>query len=338
MKEKITIHDIARILEVSPSTVSRALNDNPRISANTRKAVQELALEHGYQPNGIASSLRKGKTFTIGVVIPRINRHFFSNVIGGMEEVLNGAGYNLLICQSQEDFLKEQANLNSLVSLRVDAIFISMAAGSKDSAHIKELIDKGTRIIMFDRVDEKIHTPKVVLNDFLGAYLIVEELVSEGYRNIYHFAGPENIAVYRDRKRGYEEAMKKNRLKYNNSMIRSNIITKEKAYEALNSILNNGEMPDAIFSASDFSALGAMIALRERNISVPDQMGIAGFGNEPFTEFMQPGITSIDQKANLMGQKVARLFLNEPDSESNFTEIISPEIIVRKSTMKLSIN
>lgn len=300
---------------------------------STREAVQALAMEHGYQPNSIASSLRKGKSPTIGVVIPRINRHFFSNVIGGMEEILNEAGFNLVICQSHESYQKEIANLKSLIHLRVEAVFVSLSATTIKSSHIQEIIDRGTRVIMFDRVTENIKTRKVVLDDYKGAYRMVEHMISQGYRNILHLGGMENIAVYRQRRKGFQDALRHSGFNIKEQVI-PNVITKETGFDTLNHYLNTTNSPDAVFCASDFSALGSLLAVRQKNLRVPGQIGIAGFGNEPFTEYLQPGISTVDQKADLMGHKVAELFLNDENTEFDHTEIISPELMIRNSTSR----
>ncbi|HYW94141.1 MAG TPA: LacI family DNA-binding transcriptional regulator, partial [Bacteroidales bacterium] len=175
--KNITIHDIAKILEVSPSTVSRALNDNPRISKATREAVMKMAREKGYHPNNIATSLRKGTSKTIGVVIPRINRFFFSGVISGMEEILNHAGFNLMIYQSMEDGEKEMQGLQTLSDMRTDALFISLAAGTKSMKHIQDLVSRGMTILMFDRVDDALGVSTVKLDDYHGAFETVTHMV-----------------------------------------------------------------------------------------------------------------------------------------------------------------
>ncbi len=206
-KQNITIHDMAKMLKVSPSTVSRALNDNPRISLSTRQTVQDLAREKSYRPNNLATSLRKGTSMTIGVVIPRINRFFFSGVISGMEEILNRAGYNLMICQSLENNHKEMASIRTILNMRADALFISLSAGTRNTSHIRELAEKGVNVMMFDRVDESLNVSSVKIDDYHGAFETVRHMIAQGYREIVHLAGPTNLTVYRDRKQGYLDAL-----------------------------------------------------------------------------------------------------------------------------------
>ena len=333
MQEKLTIHDIARILNVSPSTVSRALNNNPRISPGMREEIHNLAAELGYRRNNLALSLRSGKSMTAGVIVPRITRNFFASVIGGLEEVLSKSAYNLMICQTLEDHSKEIDVLKTLVNMQVDVIFISLSAGTVKTDHLKELIKKGKRIIMFDRVDEKLDVEMVKLNDYQGAYNTVVHMLQQGYLKIVHFAGPDNLTVYRERKNGYIDALRDHGINYNKVI--KNTITRETGEEAFNQLFRQNIRPDGIFAASDYSALGALLAARKKRISVPSDMGIAGFANEPFTEYVFPGITTTDQKARLMGQKIASMFLNDPEGKEHKKIIIDPELIIRKSTLSI---
>lgn len=333
MEEKVTIHDIAKMMKVSPSTVSRALNNNPRISLNMREEIQKIAHDKGYRRNSLAYSLRSGKSMTAGVVVPRINRFFFSSVIGGMEEILSTAGFNLMICQSQENYSRETETLRTLLNMQVDVIFISLSASTANTDHIRELTKMGKRVIMFDRVDEKLDVEMVKLNDYEGAYNTVTHMISQGYRKIAHFAGPDYVNVYHERKRGYLDALKEHHLDY--TSIVENTITREKGMESFDSLMNTNNSPDGIFAASDFSALGAILSARNRNISIPEQLGIAGFANEPFTGFVYPGITTVDQNARNMGQRIAQMFLEDPDGKDKRHEIISPELVIRKSTLKI---
>jgi LacI family transcriptional regulator, galactose operon repressor len=335
MRSKITIHDIARSLKISPSTVSRALNDNPRISESTRQKVKVFAQENDYTPNILASSLRKGRSLKVGIVVPRINRHFFSNVIGEVEEILNETGYNLIICQTLEDYKKEIHNIKTLVNLHVDAIFISLSTGTKNLDHIKELQKSGIHLVMFDRVDESLGIDLVKLDDFMGSFNTVQHLINQGCRNIVHFGGPTHILSYHERQKGYSEALEKNNIQTSLNKINSDTLTKEKGYHAMINLIETNKIPDAIFSASDYSALGAVLACRERNIEIPKDICIAGFANEPFTEFIRPGLTSTDQKPELMGKKVAELFLNKGSNKDQIKSIIKPELIIRESTLKL---
>lgn len=334
-KDNITIHDIARMLEISPSTVSRALNDHPRISSQTRIAVKEMALRQGYLPNTIARSLRQGKTKTVGVVVPRINRYFFSNIISGLQEELNNSGYNVTICQTLEEHDKEIESIHTLLNLRVDAIFISLSTGTRDTSHIEKLRSRGIDIYMFDRTDRSLtQVNQVILNDYKGAFDTVDHMIAMGYRDIWHFSGPDHLSVYRERKQGYCDALEKNGIPVEAERIIPDTLTREKGFESMKKILASGKTPDGIFSASDFSALGALLAARDAGMDIPAEMGIAGFANEPFTELINPPLTTTDQDPRSMSKLLSEVFLNRKKKDPPDVFIIEPRLIIRESTLK----
>ncbi len=330
----MTIHDIAKSLNVSPSTVSRALNDHPRISRGTRETIKSFALENDYRPNNLASSLRKGTSFTIGVIVPRINRNFFSSTIGSMEEILNDAGYNLMICQTHEEYKKEIDSIRTLLNTRVHTLFISLAAGSANTSHLQEIIEKGVKVFMFDRVDVSLPIPWVKIDDYAGAFQSVSHLIQQGYKKIVHFAGPLHVNIYADRQKGYEDALAANNIKLDPRLIFHDSLTREKGFKAFKELISNGSQADALFSSSDLSALGALLAARELNISIPDHFGIAGYANEPFTGYIKPGMTTVDQKPSEIGKAMANMFLENPFLPELQHKIIQPDLVVRGSTLR----
>jgi len=335
---QVTIHDIARILKISASTVSRALSDHPRISIDTKKRVRALAKKLHYQPNIIASNLRVGKTNTIGIIVPRINRNFFSNVIGGIEEIASNAGYRMMITQTNENYNKEVENIKALINARVEGVIISLSAETKDYDHLKLVQRNGIALIFFDRVTDNIESSKVVIDDHEGAYNAVSHLISQGCQKIVHFAGPEHLNIYSNRKKGYLNALKDSNINIKDDLIINNIITKEKGFSACRYLMNKKNKPDAIFAASDFSALGAMIYLKENGYKIPEDVALVGFANEPFTGLLEPGLTSVDQHSNEIGIEVAKLFLDEVQQDQVDTIyrdiIIKPDLIIRKSSLK----
>ena len=335
---QVTIHDIARILKISASTVSRALSDHPRISTGTKKRVRALAKKLHYQPNIIASNLRVGKTNTVGIVVPRINRNFFSNVIGGFEEIVSNAGYRMMITQTNEDYNKEVENIKALINARVDGIIISLSAETKDYSHLNLVQRNGIALIFFDRVPENIESSKVVIDDLDGAYNAVSHLISQGCKKIAHFAGPGHINIYSNRKKGYLNALKNSSINIEDNFIINNVLTKDKGFSTCKHLMNLKDKPDAIFAASDYSALGAMIYLKENNYKIPEDVAMVGFANEPFTGLIEPGLTSVDQHSNEIGIEVAKLFLDEVQHGEVGTIcrdiIIKPDLIIRKSSLK----
>ncbi|MBN2697997.1 MAG: LacI family DNA-binding transcriptional regulator [Bacteroidales bacterium] len=336
-KTHITIHDIARELNISASTVSRALQNNPRISIHTRTTVRELAQKYNYQPNVLASSLRKGQGNTVGVIIPRINRNFFSNVIGGMEEVLSDAGYNLMICQTYEKFNKEVAAVQTLINARVNAIIMSLSMETRSTEHIRHLKNKNIRLLFFDRTCEQVPSSSVTTDDEQGAFLAVKHLIDNGYRKIVHIAGADHINIYRNRKNGYLRAMRENGIDVRKEWIMHRGMVLEGGKEAFQTFSSWDERPDAVFCAGDYAALGIISAARQKSVRIPEDLGVVGFSNEPFTEFIEPSLTSVDQKGEEMGRIVAGQFLkqsgeNTPD-EIIETRILKPELLIRASSV-----
>ncbi len=323
--KKKTIHDIAAELGITASTVSRALNNNPRISASTREKVQKLARKVNYQPNKLAASLRNGRRNSIGVIVPRINRNFFSNAISGIESVTNPAGYTLMICQTNEDLHTEEKALQTLLNNQVGGIIMSISANTINGMHIQKAIDEGIHVVQFDRVSDELAVSKVVNDNFIGAYELTKHLLSKGYDKIYHFSGPLHINVYQERYSGYEKAMQEAGIPITEEMCFENILTRDQGGELALELEQQNKLPEAIFCASDFSALGARTALKTNGKNLSRQVEIAGFGNEPFTELMEPGMTSVEQFSTEMGMEAARLLI---DSVENKQAAINPKVII----------
>lgn len=336
-KQHITIHDIARELKVSASTVSRALQNHPRISESTRQAVQKVADRYNYQPNVVASSLRSGKSKTVGVIIPRINRNFFANVIGGLEESLAASGYHTMICQTHEVYTKEVEAIQTLIHARVDAIMLSVSMETRNTEHIKVLMDRGIPLFFFDRVLDELETGAVLVDDKLGAYLSVKHLLEQGYRRILHVAGANHINVYRGRKEGYLQAMEEAGIQVPDRWIIERPLVVEGGESALNRGIELSPAPDAFFCAGDYAALGVLQAAKSRGIRVPDDLGITGFANEPFTAYLEPSLTTVDQKGGEMGKMVADMFLQCEDQSRAYLnceqKILKPKLIVRNSSL-----
>ena len=337
-KKNITIHDIARKLNITASTVSRALNDNPRISLNTRQLVKKTAEEMNYQPNTMASNLRKGKGNTIGLIVPRINRFFFADTISGIESVTTPAGYNLIICQSNESFSKEVENLNTLIENRVDGIIISISSETRSSDHLKKALQNHIPILQYDRVINGLDSSKVVNDNFEGAYQATSHLIEQGFKKIAHIAGPLQINIYNERFEGYKKALADHNIELKQELIFKGVLTYQFGKEIGPKILEMKNKPDAIFSAGDFAALGIMEFFKEKNVRIPDDIALAGFANEQFTEYTDPSITTCDQFAYEMGSVAGSLLLDEINTEEKKrmakTISIKPKLIIRKSSIK----
>jgi LacI family transcriptional regulator len=338
MHKKIepTIHDIARELKISASTVSRALQNNPRISQKTREKIALIAETMGYRPNSMASNLRNKKSNTIGIVVPLINRYFFASVISGVEEVAFKAGYNVVISQSNDLADKEISIVHSMLANRVDGLIISIAMQTTTFDHLKIFRKKNIPLVFFDRVVPEIETNKIVVDDFMGAFRITQHLIDQGYQRIGHMAGPQNLTTYQDRKKGYMEALAKNGVAYDDSLVVTNSLTLEDGEKAAQYFMGLPDPPDALFCSNDTTALSAMIYVRDKGIRIPEDFGIVGFSNEPFSRVVTPSISTIAQPAFLMGQKAAELILNQIEhKEKTFKTLVLPsEMILRESSAR----
>lgn len=337
-KTEITIHDLAKKLNISASTVSRALNDNPRISQKTRDTIKAAALELGYQPNTIASNLRNRKSNTIGIVVPLINRHFFSSVISGVEDVAFAAGYNVVISQSNDEGEKEQRIVRSMFANRVDGLIISIAMKTTEFEHLQLFSGKKIPLVFFDRIVKDIESDRVVVDDFSGGYKVTKHLIEQDCKRIAHLTGPLSLQTYSDRKRGYLEALRDHNQQIDEELIIVNNLTKADGLMAIKQLLKLENRPDGIFCGNDTTALSAIIYLKEVGIKVPDEIAIVGYSNEPFSEVVTPSISTIKQPGFEMGQKAAQMLIKQIENKDisiKFETVTMPnELVIRESSLK----
>ena len=324
----VTISDIAAALGVTPSTVSRALSGSPRVKAETRIAVERMAEEMGYERNIVASNLRKGRSDIVGVIVPRIHREFFSNCIGGAESILEAAGYSVLICQTHERFEAEVKALRTLRNNQVAGVLMSHAIGSGSGDHIREALGDRIPLVQFDRVFSDLPGAKVVNNNFQGAYEATKHLVEQGYLRIGTLAGYMNSEAYAARLDGYRQALWDNGVEVDESVVYYDTIVRETGYDACLKALDSG--CDALYSAGDFSALGAIEAARARGLRIPEDFGIVGTANESFTALMSPSMSSLALNPFEMGRQAAQAFLSEEEG----TITVPMELKVRESSTR----
>lgn len=338
-QKRTTIYDIARKLDLAASSVSRALSDSSKINAETKALVLKTAAEMNYQQNAMAANLRKGNNPTIGVVVPRINQYFFSNVIAGLEEVTFKRGYNLVICQSNELHAREVEGVNALINQNVSCIVISIAAEKGSYDHLQQVLDRNIQLIQFDRVVEALETFKVLNDNKQAAYEAVVHLIEQGYQRIALLEGPQELDIFRARKEGYIAALEDHGFPILSELMYANAWTKELGAAATARLLDMPGPPDAIFaSTSDFAALGVLEAAGNKGIRIPEMLGICGYSNEPFTEITSPSITTIDQFSVEMGRAIGNLYFQEMGNSGPEDKIrtlnIRPKLIVRKSTQR----
>jgi LacI family transcriptional regulator len=338
-QKRTTIYDIARKLNLNASSVSRALSNTSKVSEATKKLILDTAKEMNYQPNSLASNLRRGSNRTIGVIVPRINQNFFANVIAGLEEITYEHGYNLVICQSNESYEREVECVNTLINQQVNCIVISVTAEFQDDQHIRNILKHGIQLIQFDRVADNVDTLKVLNDNRQSSIEAISHLIEQGYKRIALLEGPQNLNIFRQRKEGYMEALRMHGFDIAPELMRENAWTQELSAAATRELLSLPNPPDAIFaSTSDFSALGVLEVATKMGISVPDQLGICGYSNEAFTEITSPSITTIDQHSVDMGKAIAKLYFKEARSEAEVSVPrvinIQPQLIIRDSTLR----
>lgn len=332
-----TIIDIAKVLGISPSTVSRALNNSTEINENTRAEILRVANELDYRPNFLAQSLNRGETHTIGVIIPDIQRPFFAGVVAGIQKVATEAGYRVMICQSNESHHTETLNVQALVTSRVDGLLISHSKETTSFEHVKLQLKKGLPIVHFDRVCNEVDTAKVVQEDFLGGFTLTEHLITQGYRRIAVFAGPTDLLISKVRIDGYRAAHEKYGIVVDEDLIYPSSFGKDEAAKALEYWLSLPEKPDGIFTIHYANGIEMIMALKERGISVPHEIGIVAFGDELIAALIEPSLTVFHQFPFTIGETAASVLIENiinKDSFEPYTKVINGELIIRKSSLK----
>lgn len=331
-----TIKDIARELKVSPSTVSRALKDHPDISVETKEAVNALAKRLNYQPNAVALSLKQRRSNTIGIIIPEIVHFFFSSVISGIEDVAYDAGFNVIICQSNERYDREVANIKTLLANRVDGILISVAKETKDYNHFYSIRDNGVPLVFYDRTVPGFYADQVIIDDMDAAYRATLHLLENGRRKIAHFEGPQNLLISQQRKEGYLKALKEFGLSANEELV-FKADNFEKGRIAIMDILDRKIDIDGLFAVNDLTAIGAMQTLQKRGVRIPDDISIVGFSDGRLSGITNPTLTSVDQHGYEMGTSATELLLKrilaEDKSYPFETKVLNANLIVRESSV-----
>ncbi|HTR28009.1 MAG TPA: LacI family DNA-binding transcriptional regulator [Puia sp.] len=335
-QKEVTIYDLARRLDLSIATVSRALKDDPVVSKKTKKRISDLAQELGYRSNHFARNLRTRRTMTIGVIIPRINSYFMSAVIAGMENIANHEGYNLIISQSSESVEKERANATTLFNNRVDGLLVSLAYDTTNLLHFEPFFSKKIPLIFFDRVAEHKDCTCILIDNQKAAYDATTHLISLGRRRIVHITAPSRRNVYTDRLKGYKEALADNHIAYREDYVIAGNLSQEAGAEAAAQIRGMSPLPDAVFVANDNCAVGCMVAIRQMGIRIPGDIAFVGFNNDPVTTVVEPNLTTISYPGYEMGQLAARSLIEHLNGTSNIhstnTILLRSELIVRDSS------
>lgn len=338
-KEKeATIYDIAKRLKISPTTVSRGLQDHPRISKKTKKKIFDLANEIGYRTNHFARNLRNQKTNTIGVIVPRLNSNFMSSIISGIEQVANNHGYSLLISQSSEVAEKEAASAKTMFNSRVDGLLVSLAYDTGELSHFDSFFKKNIPVIFFDRVMEHENSTSILIDNRQAGYNATKHLIEQGCKRIVHITAMPKQNVYADRLKGYKDALAEAKIRFREGNVLITNLSQESGGEAAEAILRMKPLPDGVFVSNDSCAIGCMLALKQAGIRIPEDIAFVGFNNDPVSKVIEPNLTTVNYSGNEMGQVAARHLITHLNGTSPIdntnTIVLRSELIVRQSSLK----
>ncbi len=331
-----TIIDIAKALEVSPSTVSRALQDHPYISKETKKKVKKMADKLGYRRNTLAAGLRNRHSNTIGLIVPRISMYFQSTLVTAIQNTVRGANFNLIICQSNDSISLEKELVSTLYDARVEGLIVSATMYTTDFSHFKLFTDHQIPIVFYDRVPREFPAQIIRGDDYYGGYQAGSYLVSRGCKDIAYINGLLTCNLYQDRLKGLQDALKEQKIKLKKSRTFSHLLTRENALRACKKLFRKEPYPDGIFCANDTTAIEVHRYVRELGLNIPTDIKIMGYSNDPRTEIITPSITTIEQYPTEMGTLAARSILElvRPGKKAvkQPEKIVPTDLIIRAST------
>lgn len=339
--EAITIKDIAKALNLSISTVSKALRDSHEISKETKRAVNAYAEAHHYKPNPIAQSLKRGLSKSIGVIVCNIDNNFFSQVINGIESVAYSQDYNVTITQSHESCEREVMNVQHLSSRSIDGLIVSLSAETTQVDHFKKLHAKGLPIVFFDRVTDEIDTHTIISNNYKGAYEATHHLIGQGFRRIATITSPNSLSITRERLEGYKKALADHGIPIDERYIkycRHGGMIPEETEHALRELLDMPDRPDAIFTASDRLSTTSFSLLKQMRIDIPGQIALIGFTNSASAHIFNPPFSAVVQPAFEMGKQATELLIGLIESKRPVTKfekrVLDNEVIIRESSLR----
>ncbi|WP_373521095.1 LacI family DNA-binding transcriptional regulator [Aquiflexum sp.] len=340
MEKEITIYDIAKDVGVSPTTVSRALNNHPAVHEKTKKKIFDAVMKMGYQSNIFAANLRTKRTNNIGVIVPRLNSSFQSSVLAGMENAANQAGLNLIISQSLESIKKEKANANTMFNSRVDGLLVSLAGDTENIDHYAPFLKKGIPIIFYDRIAEDSGCPGIVIDNTQAAQKVTEHLIEQGCKRIVHVLGNIKINVYADRLKGYKYALMDNDIPFDQSLIIHSDLNEEAGEEIVQKIMKMNPLPDGLFVSNDACAASCIRHLKIEDIRIPDDMAVVGFNNDVISRLVEPNITTVNYPAYEMGELAMKNLIKHLENpkegmlEKTNKITLRSELIIRDSSKR----
>lgn len=338
-RKEVTIYDIAKALDLSASTVSRGLRNSPSIRKETVQRIKEQAQSMGYQQNPFASNLRKNRSDTIGVILPRLDSSFQSSVVSGIEKIVNQKGYNLIISQSRESLEKEKVNVKTMFDSRVDGLLVSLACNTCNLEHLDRFLEKGIPVVLFDRVMEHpVHKcTHVVIDNEKAGFDVTEHLIQEGCRRILYLCGDLKSSVYRNRHSGYKRALNQYGLSFQEELTVIDTLDEKSGERAMERISKMEERPDGIFAANDTSAVAIVCELKRAGIRVPEEIAVAGFNDVHISRVIDPPLTTVHYPGQEMGEVAAATLidmLNSTDRVDAKTVTLEHQLVVRQSSAK----
>lgn len=337
-KKEATIYDIAKELNLSASTVSRALNENKSIKPATIERVLNYAHKIGYQSNTFASNLRTRDTKTIGVIVPKLDSNFISRCLAGAESVASLKGYNLIISQSFESVEKEIEIAKTMFKKRVDGLLVSMALNSRSVSHFNSFFNKGIPLLFFDRTPGTIESPSYLIDNVLAAYTATKHLIENNCKNLVFLNINSNCLVYRQRLEGFKKAVNEASQPLIGETIFLEKLDLDSGKQAAKIIAGSASGIDGVFAANDQTAVGCILGLQEMGIRVPEDVSVVGFNNDPVCEIISPALTSVNYPAYDLGKVMTNHLLEHIFGNSTITltnqTILKSELIVRKSSVR----
>lgn len=337
-KKEITIYDIAKKLDVSAATVSRALKNHAAISEKTRKKIQETARKMGYRSNNFASNLRRQKTNTIGIIVHELHSNFITSVLAGIEKITANTDFDLVIGHSSESAQKEIANAHNLFHKRVDGLIASLAFDTADVSHFEPFVEKGIPIVFFDRVDDKTYGVKVVIDNYKAGYEATAHLAEQGCKNIAHITASLKRNVYADRLKGYKKALADHNLPYNKNYVMVNGYSEVESIKAAQQLLQLKPRPDGVFITNDFCAAVCIKTWKAAGLRIPEDIAVVGFNNDAISKIVEPSLTTINYNGIEIGKTAAKCLLDQlnglPGAPKDGVIVLKSDLIVRGSSVR----
>lgn len=335
-KRHVSLKDLALKLNVSISTVSRALKNHPDISPELTKKIQKLAKEMNYTPNPLAMGLLRQQTKMIGVIVPDIVTHFYSSIISGIEEVAKQKGYFIVIASSNESLQKEIESVENLLKARVEGLIVCVSKETNSFDHFEKLVKNEMPLVFFDRIGVGMEVPSVIADGVEAATKITKHFYENGCRRIAYISGPDHLNISKSRKEGYLKGLKECGLDFDSELLEECDLSSEDATRTTKSLLQLTDRPDAIFGLNDTIAFAAMKEIKKQGWTIPDDIAMVGFTDEFHSTVVEPALTSITHPTLQMGKEAARLFFDQVENgiQSRKQIVLVTDLVIRGSSVR----